>query len=95
MAKHKYCDQGICKTIPEAAEKIISEFLLPNFKEEMGVQQFRNDQLWTLEVDELYKKNMTGLEALYKRFATNKQLKPPGVFMSKADCLEMMKVGSE
>ena len=44
----------------------------------MDWQPFRDNQLWTLEVDDIIRFNLIGIEGLYKKFATygmNKKIK--------------------
>jgi hypothetical protein len=71
MAKTKYYEKGTVSTIAEAVEKLITNYIIPNSCEMMLWQEFREVLLWTLEVDDLFKANKTGIEALSKLFATN------------------------
>lgn len=48
-------------SLPEALEFMISTFILPNSIQLMEWQEFRDKELWTLEVDDLYKFNTEGL----------------------------------
>ena len=65
MAKVKYQDKGHCSTVSEATERLLQDFIIPNSGEHMPWQQFRDDRLWTLECDDLFKANMSSIHALY------------------------------
>lgn len=45
----------------EATEKLILNNILPNSLEQMEWQKFRDDQLYCLDVDDLFKKNSVGI----------------------------------
>ena len=49
----------------ESTEKMITEYIIPNSIQHMDWQSFRDDHLWTLEVDDLYKANQIGVEKLF------------------------------
>lgn len=36
----------------------------------MECQNFRDEQLWTLEANDLFEANMSGIQALFKAFST-------------------------
>lgn len=55
----------------ESCLKLIEEYVIPNTTERMENQEFREEALWTLEVDDLIKANLPGIQSLYKKFATN------------------------
>ena len=54
MAKTKFFEKGICSTVWESCQKILVEFIIPNSMERMPWQEFRENLLWTLEVDDLF-----------------------------------------
>ena len=66
LAKTKYHEKGICKTISASLEKILYEHVLPNHAMSIMGQQFRDDQLWTLEIDDLFKANMEALNHIFR-----------------------------
>lgn len=84
MAKIKFFQQGKCDSVAEATEMMIKEFIIPNSIEHMEWQGFREKDLWTLEVDDLFKANLQSLEKLYKKFATNKQTRAASLSMNDA-----------
>ena len=57
MARKKFHEKGTCATVAESCEKLILEYIIPNTIEKMEWQPFRDNLLWTLEVDDLYKFN--------------------------------------
>lgn len=66
MAKTKYQEKGICKNVASSVEKIVKEHILPHHSMSMLGQQFRDDMLWTLEIDDLYKANIDALNQIFK-----------------------------
>lgn len=74
MAKTKYKDKGICGTVHESCKKMLTEFIIPNTIAPMEGQSFRDKQLWTLELDDLFKANKSSIKLVYKTFATNGKL---------------------
>mmetsp|Transcript_15052 Transcript_15052/g.23282 ORF Transcript_15052/g.23282 Transcript_15052/m.23282 type:complete len:213 (-) Transcript_15052:98-736(-) len=88
MAKTKYFEKGICSTVAESCERLISEYIVPNTSEQMEWQEFRDNKLWCLEIDDIFKANSRGLERLYKAFATNGVGK--NRYFQKDDALKMM-----
>ena len=75
MAKTKYYEKGLCKTVHEACSALLEKYVLPNTIEQMEWQEFRDTELWTLEVDDLLKANLAGMEALYRKFAAGGKAK--------------------
>ena len=88
MAKQKYFERGVCKTVAESVEKLLVDFIIPNSIESMEWQLFRDNQLWTLEVDDLFKANQYGVDQLFKKFSTLQVRNTK--YLSKDDCVKMM-----
>lgn len=88
MAKQKYFERGVCKTVAESVEKLLVDFIIPNSIESMEWQLFRDNQLWTLEVDDLFKANQYGVDQLFKKFSTMQVRNTK--YLSKDDCVKMM-----
>ena len=65
LAKLKFYEKGACKTIAEAVEKLIVDHVLPHSKLVHGYREWREEYLWTCEVDDLFKANLTNLRAIY------------------------------
>ena len=92
IAKTKYLERNICNTHWEATEKLILEFLLPNSIDKMDGQKFRDEQLWTLDVNDLFELNAVGIKTIYKKFGTNK--KGTSKFMSLKNAVGMIELAS-
>jgi hypothetical protein len=88
MAKQKYFERGVCKTVAESVEKLLVDFIIPNSIESMEWQLFRDNQLWTLEVDDFFKANQYGVDQLFKKFSTMQVRNTK--YLSKDDCVKMM-----
>ena len=61
MAKQKYFDKKIEKTVAAAFERILVENILPNCNLKMDSIRWRELFLWNLPVDDLLKANMDSL----------------------------------
>lgn len=57
MGKCKFFDKGLTDTVAEGTRKLIAEWLIPNTCEIMPSQPFRDNRLWNLEIDDLFKAN--------------------------------------
>lgn len=75
MAKTKYFDKDTLPTVAESCEKLITEYIIPNTTEHMEWQAFRDNYLWTLDVDDLLKANLDRIAKLYKMFTQARRAK--------------------
>ena len=66
LAKVKFVDTGKVDTINDATYQLLSEFIIPNTTDVMPWQEFREDELWCLDVDDLFKANSSSIDQLYK-----------------------------
>lgn len=73
-------------------EKLIIDFLLPNSIDKMEGQKFRDEQLWTLDVNDLFELNAAGIKALYKKYGKNK--KGASKYVSKNDAVGMVEIAA-
>ena len=89
MAKRKYLESSICSTIGEAVEKILTEHIIPNTIAPMDGKEFRENQLWTLEVDDLFKDNMVAIKELYQNYATHRSAPGQPKSFGKEDALRL------
>ena len=69
LGADKYKGPGKVKTFTEATSKLIEECLIPNHKQEPW-QEFRDELLWTLDVDELFSVNLENLRKVYESYFT-------------------------
>ena len=87
MAKQKYLDKGTADTMAEAVNRLITQYIIPNTCEIMPWQAFRDNELWNLEIDDLFKANAEGIIAIYKKF--KKSGKQRGM-LDMGDCRTML-----
>jgi hypothetical protein len=80
----KYREIGISNSYHQALEKIIKENVLANYKP-YPWQEFRDRELWCVEVNDVFEANMEGLKKLYAFF-----FDPRKKFMSMQDAIDMM-----
>lgn len=93
MAKTKFYGKGVCNTVHESCSKLIKEYIIPNTTERMDNHEFREQVLWTLEVDDLIKANLAGIQSLYKKFATNGRQRQR--LLKKDDVLALLAAAGE
>jgi len=60
IAGVKFKDTRMCATYPEALEKLMEEYIL-KFAYNPSWQEFRDEELWTLEVNDLLEANLEGI----------------------------------
>ena len=68
MAKLKYYDKGTADTIAEAVNRLLTQYIIPNTCEVMPWQAFRDNDLWDLDIDDLFKANKEEIIAVYQKF---------------------------
>ena len=99
MEKSPNSAQPPANNFVEALTMLNSQLLRPFYEEATSLWSgFREDQLWTVEVNNLYTSNMSQLKDLFKHYAShidekklmlkkwNQQLE----FMSVDDCIRMV-----
>jgi hypothetical protein len=64
ISKFKFLETGICPSYHEAFNHLIENFIKPNFNL-LPWQEFRTNELWTLEVNDVMETNMVGLKKLF------------------------------
>ena len=69
MANTKFAEKGQCKSVHDALQRVIDEFIMPNSVEKMEGQQWRINELWTLEVDLLFKANLKSIQKVFSKFS--------------------------
>jgi hypothetical protein len=65
IARGKFLDTGKVATMSEALELLITKHILPLKKELPAWQEFREKQMYQIDVNELIHANVKGLRALY------------------------------
>lgn len=66
---------------------MLKDYIIPNSNVRMPWQQFRNEHLWTLEVDDLIRANAKNLNLTYRKFATTGRVTEK--FMNLDDCVKI------
>lgn len=67
IASSKYRETGQVKSYSEALEKLIAEKLIPLAQPEPW-QAFRDNQLWTIEVNDILEANLENLKKIYSSY---------------------------
>ena len=65
LAAEKYKGPGIVETFHEGVTIILKECIFKNFHPEPW-QEFRDEHLWTLDVNDLFEANLENLQKIYK-----------------------------
>jgi len=73
--------------VAEALEKLLAEHILPYHNMPILGQEFRDEQLWTLEIDDVYKANYEALNQLFRTMQQGGEAK--GEFTLE-DALDML-----
>ena len=71
IAKCKYIETNKETTVSKSLDRLITDVLLKNHVWEPGMQ-FREEKLWTLDVDDVLKVNQEGLEMIMESYHTSK-----------------------
>ena len=71
VAKEKYFRTGACATVAEAFEKLLATNVSPLCREEVHAWQgFREDKLYTLEVNDVLQTNKEGIRKVYDYYVS-------------------------
>jgi len=65
IAVEKYVESGVWKTAGSALNMLLEKNIYKNWAFVIPWQEWREDQLWTISIDDLYKSNMESLRRLY------------------------------
>ena len=65
MAKTKYFESNMSRSIADSIERLLLEYILPLGEQKMDGMEWRKTFLWHLEVDDLLKANMDSLKKLF------------------------------
>ena len=84
LAKFKYVDTQIVPTCLEALKIVIEKYMKPNFIP-LPWQSFRDDELWCIEVNDVYEANMDGIQKLHQFYQTVTQK-----YMSNVNAVDML-----
>lgn len=77
IAKEKYLNQKECETFTEAITMLTEKHVIP-YSQYKELQDWRDSQLWTIEVNDILHINQDNIKAVYKL-----QVKFPNTTMTK------------
>jgi len=85
LADSKYKGTGVCATYAESVQKILSDHFLKlgDFTSEW--QEFRDKELWTIDVNDVLEANLDLLDKCYKKY-----MAPRKLLMTLKDALKFM-----
>jgi hypothetical protein len=89
IANVKYKDTGVCSTSVQALTKLLEENIFPNMEESIP-QLFRDQQLYTEEVNELLVRNEMGLKKLFGLFTHGQKR-----YLTVKDAIELVNTKGE
>ena len=70
IAKHRYCITRRCKTVSEAFKKLMDDIILPFYYREFTIwQNFRQQLLWSMDCDDLFKANKDEVQKLWEKYS--------------------------
>ena len=84
LAGAKFKDIGVCNTYRESMDILLNEHIIPFMKVEPW-QEFRDADLWTLEVNDILDSNLENLKRIYK-----KHFQPKKHYMSVTDAVNLV-----
>jgi hypothetical protein len=67
LAQTKFKDNKVYETFAESLEVLIKEFILPHHPVEAW-QSWRDNELWCMDVNDVFEINIPSLEIIYKSF---------------------------
>lgn len=82
----KFKDSGQAKTWDEATERILKQHILPN-SSNMGGQSFRDNYIWILPIDDLFRANQENVTKLYRRLSVEQKRN-----MNLEVCTDLMRI---
>ena len=83
LANIKYLETKIVRTFAEATDKLITDCVIGHFTPEPW-QEFRDKQLWTIDVNDVLEANKANLEKIYKHYQSPTKQMPELI-----DCIDM------
>ncbi|CAI2383819.1 unnamed protein product [Moneuplotes crassus] len=68
IAYHKYILSKTCKNLPAAVSRLLTDNIFNNSEHVFTGQRWRKDELWLMEIDDLYMANITSLKTVFQMF---------------------------
>ena len=72
IAKVKFMEKGIYQTMHESLEALYQEFIIPNYDLSFDYKSWREENLWNLDIDELYRENLESLKKIFENLKKDK-----------------------
>mmetsp|Transcript_25236 Transcript_25236/g.39053 ORF Transcript_25236/g.39053 Transcript_25236/m.39053 type:complete len:270 (-) Transcript_25236:87-896(-) len=85
LAQKKFKEPGICENLHSATEKMLIEYIIPKNAAVDGLN-FREEHMYNLRVDEIFKKNELVIKKLYDSF-----LNPNKKYITLEECTKLLK----
>lgn len=85
LSLSKFKEPKIVETLPQALEKMLSEYVYPKNPAVDGLN-FREEHMYNLKVDEIFKKNEPVIKKLYESF-----LNPNKKYITLDECTALLK----
>jgi len=84
LAHSKFVETKICPTYEEAMTKLLEEHIFPHANPEPW-QEFRDELLWTIDVNDVLEVNLEGLKKVYTNYH-----EPRKKYMTMNDAMSLM-----
>ena len=85
LGSAKFKETGQAKTWDEATQMILEQYIIPH-SSNMGGQSFRDEYIWTLPIDDLFRANLENVTKLYRKHSVDQKRN-----MDITVCTEMMR----
>lgn len=86
LAKVKYFDKKVHTSLALSVRIFLENFVFANNLEAMPWQRFRDEQLWTVEIDQIFKANRAGVDELFYLASGSDRL------FSKDEAFELLRI---
>lgn len=84
LANAKFKDTNVCLTTGQSIDKLINEYIIPN-AEYVDGKVFRQQELYTYEVNEILARNEAGIKRAYDWY-----IHPNKRFITLKECIEIV-----
>ena len=82
---------GVCKTYHEALELLCKEDVVPFFQKEFGIwRNFREEKLWTIEIDDIFRTNKNEIKELWERYTSQSSKKKEFIIKHDAGAYDIL-----
>lgn len=85
VAKVKFYDRKMSPTVAQSLQYLLDFFIIPNNLQVMSWRGFREEKIWTLEIDLIFRANRAAIENLFYYLAGEDKI------FSKDECMDLLK----